>query len=336
MNEKQKRKKIHDYFTRKKSGFAWPVILIFAGIFAFAVGASEDDSLLCVGAGLVLFGGFLGAMELMKRASLPSDHQIDQWLYEDLKEISKHALQKLDLSTELLTTEEPLRVLGPILWSISGIADKELLWKKGKDEYVRFSVYSVVLIYTAEYLLAAYECDYNMLKNVTLNENTYEFHYQDIVSVTTHETSTSYTLPNNEKMVVGQEFKVSVPGESINVIIDSQALFKITKGDMYYKDEVEKTVQRLRNLLRDKKQSASQPIPTSPPAYTAPPPSMPSVPETPEQGFQAPPPTDDNATQPGISTEQPPDSGVHFCSNCGRQVQPEERFCSNCGNQLRS
>ena len=327
MNDKQKRKKIRDYFT-KKGGFGWPIALFITGILVFAIGIDNDESLFCVGSGLAGFGILWGVIAFAGRASLPSDHQIDQWLEDDLKEISKHALQKLDLSPELLTTEKPLRVLGPILWTTSGVPDKDLLWKKGKDEYVRFSVYSVVLIYTAEHLLAAYECDFNMLKDVMLNENTYEFHYQDIVSVTTHETSTSYTLPNNEKMVVGQEFKVSVPGESINVIIDSQAIFKVTKGDIYYKDEVEKTVQRLRNLLRDRKQSASQPIPTAPPAYTSPSPSMPAVSEPSSQpGFEAPPPPEAQAGEAG--------NAVRFCSNCGREVQPSERFCSACGYKLR-
>lgn len=328
MDDKQKRKKIRDYFSGKKGGFNWPASLIVAGIIAFAMGVDNDESLLCIGAGLVMLGGLMGAGALISRLSLASDQQIDRWLEEDLKEISKHALKKLDLSPELLTSKEPLRVLGPILWETSGVPDKDLLHRNGKDNVSRFAVYSVAMIYTAEHLLAAYECDFNMLKNVTLNEDTYEFHYRDIVSVTTHETSTSYVLPNNEKMVVGQEFKISVPGESISVIIDSPALFKITKGEIVFKDEVEKTVQRLRNLLRDKKQSASQPIPTAPPAYTPPSQSMPGVPEPEGSGVEASPPETNENTGTG-------EGSVNFCSNCGRQVQPTERFCSNCGHQLK-
>lgn len=335
MDDKQKRKRIRDYFTKKKTGYAWPVFLVFAGVFAFFVGLDNDESLLCVGAGLVVFGGLLGAGVLMKRSSLPSDQQIDRWLEEDLREISKHALEKLDLSPELLTTKEPSRVLGPILWETPGVPDKDLLYKKGKDEITRFAVYSVALIYTAEHLLAAYECDYNMLKNVTLNEDTYEFHYGDIVSVTTHETSTSYVLPNNEKMVVGQEFKISVPGESISVIVDSPALYKITKGEILYKHEVEKVVQRLRNLLRDKKQSASQPIPTSPPSYTPPAASMPAVPEAEDSGFEAPAPAGNKNSGTPKASSGMTGSNVKFCSNCGREVRLTERFCSNCGHQLR-
>lgn len=329
MSDKQGRKKIRDYFSKKVS-FGWPVFLIVVGVFVYAVNSEGYNPYQCVGVGIVLFGVLWGEIALGQKASLPSDHQIDRWLEDDLSELSKHALRKLDLLPELLTNKEPLRVLGPILWSTPGVSDKDLLWKKGRDEYVRFSVYSVVMIYTAEHLLAAYECDFNMLKNVMLNENTYEFHYQDIVSVTTHETSTSYTLPNNEKMVVGQEFKVSVPGESINVIVDSQALFKITKGDMYHKDEVEKTVQRLRSLLRDKKQSlAAKEIHTAP-SFAQPGSSMPAVPESVNSGLEAPPPSNRNAGSGAAGAE------VRFCSNCGRQVQPAERFCSSCGKQLRA
>lgn len=335
MNDKQKRKKIREYFS--KIGCGWQIFMLIAGILAFLFGASNNDAELLVFIGIVLglIGGIAFISALIRRSSQPNDRQIDQWFEEDLKEISKHALQKLDLSSELLAGKEPLRVIGPVLWPTSGVPNSDLLWKKGSDDYVRFSVYKVVLIYTAEHLLAAYSCDFNMLKNVLLNEDTYEFHYRDIVSVTTHEASTSYTLPNNEKMVVGQEFRVSVPGESINVIIDSQTLFKITKGDVFYKNEVEKTVQRLRNLLRDKKQSASQPIPTSPPPYAAPSSAMPSVSQASDQSFQVPSPPESISVAMAEKPASAPQSTDRYCSNCGREVKPDDRFCPNCGKQLK-
>jgi len=112
------------------------------------------------------------------------------------------SLKKLGLTDDLLgVKKEPLRAIGPILWPVSGVPDKDLLWKKGRDDLIRFAVNEVVMIYTAEHLLAAYGCYFDSIKNVTLNEETYEFHYQDIVSVATSETSTSYTLPNKEKLV---------------------------------------------------------------------------------------------------------------------------------------
>ena len=341
MDDKLKRKKIRLYFTTKKAGFGWAVFFLVGGIFAFMVGASNySDELQCIGAVMVLVGLFLGAGALGKRASMPSDHRIDQWFEDDMKKIQEHALKKMDLSTELLTEKEPLIIIGPIFWDWDdyGVPEDDMWLKLGDDLVLRYTIITVLYIFTAEHLMAAYECVFNFLKNEKVHEDTYEFHYQDIVAVTTHENSHTRILPRKKKKQTSkeQEFHITVPGESITITIDSETLTENTKADVYRKSEVDRTVQRLRALIRDKKQSlASQPIPTTPPAYSPPPATMPGVPEPGDSGMEAPPPGE---------TVQPPNSpekagtggGVNFCSNCGKQVHPTEKFCSNCGNQLRS
>lgn len=335
MDDKQKRKKIREYFTKKDAGFSWPVLLIFGGAFAFMVGASNYvDELQCVGGGMVLFGLLLGGVALGRRASMPSDPRIDQWFEEDLKKISTHALKKMDLSPDLLTEKEPLMIIGPIFWDWNdyGVPENDMWLKLGKDNVLRYTIISVLYIFTAEHLMAAYECIFNFLKNEKVHEDTYEFHYQDIVAVTTHENTHSRILPRQKKKqtLKEQEFHITVPGESITIIIDSDTLTENTKGDVYRKDEVDRTVQRLRALIRDKKQSlTSQAVPTTPPAYAPPPASMPEVPAPENSSPTAPPPTGNVDAGTGAGSQ-----GVNFCSNCGRQVQPEERFCSNCGHQL--
>lgn len=353
MQDKQKRKRMRLYF--QKIGCGWPIFLTLAGGAAilFGLDAYDGEPIVFFGFLLGLVGGFMLLSAIRKTFLRPSDSKMDQWFEEDLQQIHKHALKKLGLTDELLgVKKEPLRVRGPILWEVSGVPRQDYsLWKKGKDGLVRFAVYEVALIYTAEHLLAAYSCDFNSLKNVMLNEETYEFHYQDIVSVATREISTSYTLPNNEKLIVGQEFKVSVAsGESIDVLIDSQKLFEITKGDVVYKGEVENTVNRLRSLLRDKK----QPI-TAPPAYTRPfqPAGQPSVrvdeavpqatpPIEPDEGVPAasPPEVAEAAREAPGSASQPETASQEmkerFCSNCGRELNPSHRFCPGCGRQLKT
>lgn len=330
MNDKQKRKKIRSYFT-KRVGFGWPVFLIVAGVIAFAIGMDNDESILCAGAGMVLLGGLWGMTALGQKLGVPSDSQIDQWFEEDLKNISRHALEKLDLSPELLTEKDPLRIFGPIFWDTYGVDEDDIWLKVGKDDILRYSIISVLYVFTAEHLLAAYECLFNLLKNEKLHEDTYEFHYQDIVAVTTHEESRSRILPRKKKTkqtFKERDFHITVPGESISITIDSETLTEISKGDVYHRDEVEKTVQRLRTLIRDKKQAlATQPIPTSPPPYVTPAVSMPAVPEASEPEPEASPPVNQNSDAEGTR--------VRFCSNCGREVQPAERFCSNCGHPLR-
>ncbi|MEJ2262066.1 MAG: zinc ribbon domain-containing protein [Anaerolineales bacterium] len=349
MQDKQKRKRMRRYF--QKSKFGWPIFLIMAGAVAVIISFDTPDGepIMLIGFLLAILGGIMFLNAAGKSISRPSDSTIDKWFEEDLEQIHRYALKKLGLTEELLgVKKEPLRAIGPILWPVSGVPDQDLLWKKGRDGLIRFAVYEVVLIYTAEHLLAAYNCDFNSLKNVTLNEETYEFHYQDIVSVATSESSTSYTLPNKEKLVVAQEFKVSVSsGESIDVVIDSPKLYEITKGDVFYKSEVENTVNRLRSLLRDKKQPS-----TPPPAYSPPPQPARSSPlgvegstphavppsGTDEKVPSASPPEDyGGEAAPARPVNQPtPDQRMveRFCSNCGRELKPSHRFCPGCGRPL--
>ena len=265
MNDMQKRKKIRQYFSKIR--FGWAIFLALAGGAAMVFGLSigfDGELIAMAGLLLAILGGIMFLYAVVKFVSRPSDSKIDKWFEEDLQQIHKHAVQKLGLGEDLLgVKKEPLRAIGPIWWSDSGVPKKDLLFKQGKDGITRYSVYEVLLIYTAEHVLAAYSCDFNTLKNVMLNESSYEFHYQDIVSVATRESSTSYTLPNKQKLVDSQEFSVSVSsGESIGVVIKSDKLNEITKGEIPFKDEVENTISRLRSLLRDKKQpSTSTPLP---------------------------------------------------------------------------
>ena len=341
MDDKQKRKRIRLYFSG--AGCGWQAALLVIGAIAILVGLNTRDGEMIALLGLLLgiWGGIASLGAVSRWMSRPGYKQIDEWFEEDLQKVSQHALTKLDLSTALLAGEceeggriKPLRVIGPILWSTPGVPDNDRLWRKDKDELVRFSIYKIVLIYTAKHLLAAYSCDFNTLRNVMLNEETYEFHYQDIVSVSTRETSTSYTLPNNEKLVFAQEFKVSVSsGESIDVIVDSPTLFKMTKGNVYYKNEVDQTVSRLRNLLRDRKQTATQPVPVAP-VYAAPSPVMPSVSEASDRPLQVASPAEKNPAPIAVMPPPPQGQDNHFCSNCGRELKPDEHFCPGCGKQV--
>ena len=232
MRDRQKRKKIRQYFQKTRFGSAIFLILAGGAAIAFDI-IIEGEGIIALG-GLLLggLGGLMLLAAIIRSLSRPSDRAIDRWFEEDLEQIHKHAIDKLGLGEDLLgVKKEPLRAIGPILWSNAGVPEQDLLYKKGKDGVTRFSVYEILMIYTAEHLLAAYSCDFNTLKNVMLNEATYEFHYQDIVSVATRESSTSYTLPNREKLVDSQEFSVSVSsGESIGVVIRSEKLVEITKA----------------------------------------------------------------------------------------------------------
>jgi hypothetical protein len=147
---------------------------------------------------------------------------------------------------------EPLVIKGPILWSTHGIADKDLVWKKGKDKIARFAVYRVAAIWFTERHLAAYACNYNFIRDVSLDEQAYEFRYRDIVSVATRETASNYTLPTGVKLTISQEFRISVPGDSLRVTVGAFKLSEITGSDKMPETGAEKAVSVIRAMLREK------------------------------------------------------------------------------------
>jgi S1-C subfamily serine protease len=93
-------------------------------------------------------------------------------------------------------------------------------------------------------------------------------------------------------------------------------------------------------VLTRRKPSAPAPAPvaaTSVPA--APPEARPAV----AVGFQPPPPVTGTASEPEptrAAEPAPPSTGpaagptMHFCPNCGQEVQPGARFCASCGHAL--
>jgi hypothetical protein len=180
----------------------------------------------------------------------PSDKKVDLWLQEGINGLIERSLGNLNLDESEAVTE-PLVVKGPILWSTFGIADKDLVWKKGKDKIVRFAVYRVTVIWLTEHHLAAFACDYNFMKNVPLNEQAYEYRYKDIVSVATRETASSYTLPTGVKLITTQEFRITVPGDALKVTINILKLSEIAGSDKIPETGAEKAVSVIRAMLRE-------------------------------------------------------------------------------------
>lgn len=254
MNENTKREKIRKYFSKSHPGAGIVFILIGLVVTIF----SEANRRVIGDAGVILGTlicgvGLLGlVISIIRKGGRLSDTQVDTWLEEDLHQIIEKSYNKLGLDKSLIRGE-PLLIVGPILWATTGVSKKDLLYRKGKDDIVRFAVYRATIIQLTDQLLAAYACDFNFLKNVTLNEETNEYHYRDITSVSTHEISTSYKLPNGRSLVHAQAFRLSVVGgENIQVTIGAEKLAGITGGDIPTTG-AEKAVQVIRTMLREKK-----------------------------------------------------------------------------------
>lgn len=237
--------------------------LVYFGIASVAFSMlgflAKDFAAVCVGIGLLgllmmVFGGIWLRSINQAKQGIPSDSDVDRWFQEDITQIVEKSLTKTGLNKSELV-KEPLPITGPILWMTNGIPKTDLCWKKGKDGLVRFAVNRFTVILLSNQLLAVYTCDFNFLRNVALNESTQEYYYKDVVSVSTQEDSTAYTLPNGVSFVNSQAFKISVAnGESFKIVISAGKLSEITSGTIST-TSAEKAVQVIRAMLREKKQS---------------------------------------------------------------------------------
>lgn len=258
--QSRQEKALRRYFKGRKVRGAFVLIGLGAVLgVAALIGADSGDLgledlapvlfLAAVALGIV---GVLGLLGILMR-SLPSDRRVDQWFDQGIDRLTKESLTKLNLSAGELVADS-LVIQAPILWSTHGVADKDLVWRKGKDDEVRFGVYRVTIIQLTDRLLGAYSCDYDFIRDVALNEETEEYHYQDIVAVSTQELASSYTLPTGVKLTHAQQFRISVSsGEAIEVVIGADKLRKVTGDDEIPDTGAEKAVSVIRAMLRDKK-----------------------------------------------------------------------------------
>lgn len=244
-SEDQKRQRIRNYFKVLK--LKWPIILLGIGLLMLSQSSSAGIGLL-----VLIAGGLWLFFEIKPIMDAPGDHTIDTWLVDDIEDLKKRSMDRLNIEeTELIRDSVVIR--GPILWSTHGVPAEELIWKKGKDERIRFSINSITVVHLTEHRLSSYQCDYNFIRGVPLNERDDEFHYRDVVAVSTRDDSTNYTLPNGILMKQAQLFKLSVSsGDSIQVIVNSSDLLKFTGGSML-DTGLDSAIKALRKVLGEKK-----------------------------------------------------------------------------------
>jgi hypothetical protein len=182
----------------------------------------------------------------------PPDSQVQQWLDEGFKKTIVHSQFMLSLGEAESSFRDPLVIITPVLQA--GETDFSL-WRRGEDGLLRFGYYRMVVVRLTDRHLGAYTCDYNFVRNVVLNERTTEYHYHDVVSVTTREESYPYDhLKTGDKLTTKQEFSLSVAsGESISVAVESALIRQITGAEGIPDSGAERAVATIRAMLRDKK-----------------------------------------------------------------------------------
>ncbi len=246
----EKREQIRRWFLAKAIHpillyYIYIVSIIFTimGVWEITMGA------IVMGLFTIAFSGGLGYLVYTRYQNLVSENELDFWLEEDIQSVIKNRpYDKLGISKEDLVAET-LLVVGPVYWNVSGFDVKDILMKKGKDGFNRFSVLTIQVFCFTENYLCSYKCHYNWIKNTYINESTNEFFYKDVVSVKTDTISSAYTLMNGQRLVHSEAFQLKLAGDEITVITNDASLN--TSSVMVSK--AEKAVQSIRAMLRDKK-----------------------------------------------------------------------------------
>lgn len=241
-------------------------LLVLGGLVSGILAAIDSDfagALCCTipgfigGVVLVIIGGLgiLNTKSQFKRdyeaaEPKPSDAQIDEWFNQDKEKIISAAIDKLGLVLEkILNLDDPLVVIGP---------KSSAKFRIGQDQNIRFSAYEIVVIYLTDYHLGAYSCGWDFVNGRSTSEQTQEYHYTDVVSVSTLGSNTSFnvvTVDGKEHPIQShQQFSLSVAsGESIKVTVDFPQVETIFQQGKLLPTGADKAISALRTMLREKK-----------------------------------------------------------------------------------
>lgn len=249
--------------------FGLGVLILLPNLFSLVFGrenfnsAATQFSLLLLVAGVGLAGAGAASLRsirisyqqlLSSLSPQPSDLEVDAWFADDIEKLIDHARNSLHMP-EATTLSRPLAILAPSLNPlIHGIPLEEIAFQFGKDKRARFSIHHALIIFLTEHHLVAFSCDFNLIRSVALNETTHEYHYCDIISVSTLEESEARTLPTGEKLATSQTFFVSVAsGESLKVSVDIARLRQMASLVGAPETGADAAVRAIRAMLREKK-----------------------------------------------------------------------------------
>lgn len=276
-------KAVRKYFTKspKKPSYTSEIVLMAMGgfslfasfviaiisLFQYAMNSYDSSPLitLFLCATPVFIGGLIvagnGGVKFWRKKSAydkayaiaepkPSDKEMDNWLEQDKRRLAEDAMKKLELVREqVLRPDEPLVVIGPQMPTYIAA---------GKDGILRFSRYEMVIIYLTNYHLGAYTCNLDFITGLVESEQTQEYHYTDVVSVSTTNENSPFnvmTIDNKIHPIAShQQFSLSVAnGDRIKVTVAFPQLEGILHEGKLLPSGAEKAISNLRAMLREKK-----------------------------------------------------------------------------------
>lgn len=200
-----------------------------------------------------------------------SDEEFDHLIQESVQILFPRSLQIVNLDKEDCIHDAQM-IIGPP--NIKKLGDIELQMKKGKDNYLRFIPKGITIYNFTDHSLVAYQCIFDPTTDNALNEATFEYFYNDIVSFETITESGSLIDYNwKDKIVKGipilksiidtgkiiqydytQKFILTTKGGTkLPVTLTEHLLKEATNGGEFWLTDALKSISIVRRIIRDKK-----------------------------------------------------------------------------------
>ena len=254
---------------------AWVVLIVGAGL---AFGTPN----MLIGYATILFAIVLIVGNFFSMSSI-GDDEMDKYINEDMQQIESNAVKLLDFEEESLLTKPVFLVSSPNFLDAACVGSDRKM-KIGDDEIIRYSPINVAILYPCKKMVATYQAKWDLLTGKALNENTDEFFYKDITSVSMKAESVQLSKADIEKIKGDNEIIIKIhdelmkrakklPNEYEKLVVSGQQMMRMsTSGgnnvEVFLKNseideiagfktrdtaEMEKGIQNLRKLIREKK-----------------------------------------------------------------------------------
>jgi hypothetical protein len=194
----------------------------------------------------------------------PSDAEMDAWLDADIAGIAVRVADRVMLNTDLTIQGGDLAHPAQAIVGLPDVAVRApLKVRRGKDNLLRANSYEVMIVFLTDELFCSYHCQLDFhTGEVTLDQTT-EWHYRDIVSVT----SSSRPMPAPLVAMLRQqdrEFAKDRPLEQIftlsNTIGDTLSVGTGFSGTADFTGEIawpnDRTLRVIRRTVRDRHTTA--------------------------------------------------------------------------------
>lgn len=229
MNINHERNKKYFKQSSPKTGILFVIVGL---ILTFALAQSAA---ILIGLLLLAIGGTL---LYFVYAGQPTDADIDADAASTIADVQSRALSKLGLDADQVTLIDPVVVHGYYYKNIASGVQVKL----GKDGIFRSSNYEGVVLFFSEHQLHAYKFQFSLVSPQESREQTDEYFYKDVVSVSTQsETFKINDIKGNSQQVNFEEFKLTTTGGTsiTSSIRDEGSISRVISG--------------ARTLIREKK-----------------------------------------------------------------------------------